>query len=536
MRTYTNTYTYFTRFGRLEPLGRQKRMCHASLSLLLVFCSIMNAGPKKLPPQARAPVSIANDVRLPAGVALRFESDAYEQLRGRKHIRLTGFPLSLQQSVDLELEQFEVITPETIIVAGTAQGDKPVPHPQVVLFKGRVAGEEDSEAVIGISPYGNNGYIRTGGLLYYLAPDRKAGKGGRTDLHSIAEQSEITGESSSEGFRCLAKPHPDFVSTEALFDCMSETGPFPSSYNWRVAFVAIDCDNAYYQQFGSDMGAALTYVLQLAGTSSYFFERDMNIKWYLSYIRIWTTPDPYLVGDVADEFALYWQLNMDDIDRDLTMLFSCRPGRWGVANTPSLCDYGSGYSINFGLQGWFPRPVRDLDADNWDLHVVPHEAGHIFGSHHSHCYTPPIDNCASVLDDGSNPECGLRMVFDECLPGTIMSYCGRDLCGGYANELMSFHPRTVNCIREYVDSSNCIRAGMNPVYSDWTNTGIEDGTAGNPFNTVTEAVEIVIPNGTVYIGSGSYPETETLTVNPSGLTINRPVTIRTTGGMVTIGS
>jgi hypothetical protein len=76
---------------------------------------------------------------------------------------------------------------------------------------------------------------------------------------------------------------------------------------------------------------------------------------------------------------------------------------------------------------------------------------------------------------------------------------------------------------------------MNPVYSDWTNIGFEDGTAGHPFNTVAEAVQVVIPDGTVYINPGSYPETETLTVNPQGLTLNRPVTLRTTGGMVTIG-
>jgi hypothetical protein len=537
MRTYKNTYTYFTLSGRLEPLGRQKRMCCAALSLLLVFCSVMNAAPKKLPPQARAPVSIANDVRLPAGVALRFESDAYEQLRGRKHIRLTGFPLSLQQSVDLELEQFEVTTPETIVVAGTTGGDKPVPNPQVVLFKGRVAGEEDSEAVIGISPYGNNGYIRKGGLLYYLAPDRKPGKGGRPELHTIAEQSEITEGSEPKEFPCQAKLNPDFVSAEDLFDCMSETGPFPPSYNWRVAFVAIECDNEYLAHFGGDVGAALAYVLQLAGTSSHFFERDINIKWYLSYIRIWTTTDPYTYidgGNAFNQFAYYWQLNMDHIERDLALMFSCKP-RIGLAICPSLCDYDWAYTINFDLQGSFPRPVQDLHADNWDLHVVPHEAGHTFGSHHSHCYTPPIDNCASVFDDASNEWCGLRMVFDECLPGTIMSYCGRVLCGGYANELMSFHPRAVNCIREYVDSTDCIRHGMNPVYSDWTNTAFENGTMGNPFNTVAEAVQIVIPNGTVYIRSGSYPETETLTVSPPGLTINRPVTLRTTGGMVTIG-
>jgi hypothetical protein len=401
-----------------------------------------------------------------------------------------------------------------------------------------VVGEEDSEAIIGISPYGNNGYIRTGGLLYYLAPDRKAGKGGRTDLHTIAEQSEITGESSSDGFRCLAKPNPDFVSTEAIFDCMSETGPFPPSYSWRVAFVAIDCDYAYYQHFGADVGAALAYVLQLAGTSSHFFERDMNIKWYLSYIRIWTTPDPYLPHlpeEVFDVFALIWQFYMVDIDRDLALLFSCRPGRWGYANTPSLCDYDTGYTINFGLQGWFPRPVRDLDPNNWDLHVVPHEAGHVFGSHHTHCYKPAIDNCSAVDSDANNLWCQGRTVFDECVPGTIMSYCGRALCGGYANELMSFHPRTVNCIREYVDDSNCIRHGMNPVYSDWSNRGVEDGTIGNPFNTVAESVQVVIPDGTVYIRVGTYRETETISVNPSGLTINRPVTLRTMGGMVTIG-
>lgn len=535
MRTYKNTYLYISQSGRCERLGLQKRICYIALTLLLVLCSVVNAGPKKLPPQARAPVSIANEVRLPAGASLRFESDTYEQLHGRKHIRLTGFPVTLQQSVDLELEQFQVTTPSTIIVEGTVEGDKPVPHPEVVLFKGRIAGVEDSEAVLGISPYGNNGYIRMGNLLYYLAPDRKPRKGGRTDLHTIAEQSEITGANASEEFRCRAKPNPDLVSAEDVFDCMWETEPFPSSYDWRVAFVAIDCDYEYYKHFGSDVGAALAYVLQLAGTSSHFFERDMNIKWYLPYIRIWTTPDPYLSGDVTAVFTYYWQLNMDHIERDLAMLFSCRPGWWGVSNCPSLCDYDWGYTINFGLQGWFPRPVRDLDPNNWDLHVVPHEAGHVFGSHHTHCYKPAIDNCPQAGADGNNPWCQGRTVFDECVHGTIMSYCGRAYCGSYANELMSFHPRVVNCIREYVDISDCIRHGMNPVYSNWTNIGFEDGTAGHPFNTVAEAVQVVIPDGTVYINPGSYPETETLTVNPQGLTINRPVTLRTTGGMVTIG-
>jgi hypothetical protein len=529
MRTYNRTYTYFAGRRMCEPLCLQRSIFGAAIRLLLVFCSVVNAGPQKLSPQARAPVWIAEDIDLPAGAALRFESDTYEQLRVRSRILLTGFPLSKEETVDLELEQFEITTPATIIVAGTPEGDKPLPHPEVILFKGRVAGMEDSEAVIGISPYGNNGYIRKDGLLYYLSPDRKAGKGGRTDIHTIAERSEITTGNSLEEFSCRARPNPELVSADTdIFDCMWETGPFPSSYDWRVAFVAVDCDYAYYQHFGSDVGAALAYTLQLTGTSSHFFERDMNIKWYLSYIRIWTYPDIYLSGqDIFSLFMLYWQVNMDHINRDFAMLFSCRPGRWGLSLCPSLCDYDTGYTVNFGLQGWFPRPVEDLNADNWDLHVVPHEAGHVFGSHHTHCYKPAIDNCALEDADAENQWCQDRTDFNECVPGTLMSYCGGDNCGGYANELMSFHPRVVNCIREYVDDiTGCLRHGMNPVYTDWTNIGFEDGTMGNPFNTVAEAVEVVIPDGMVYIKSGSYHE---------GFIANRPVTLLATGGTVYIG-
>ena len=227
MRISKNTYIYNSQSGRREPLGLQKRICYAALTLLLVFCSVMNAEPKKLPVQAGALVRITEDVSLPAGASLRFESDAYEQLRDRKRVRLTGFPLTRQESVDLELEQFEVTTPSTIIVEGTAQGDKPVPHPEVVLFKGRVAGEEDSEAVIGISPYGNNGYIRKGELLYYLSPDRKPGKGGRTDLHTIAEQSEITGGSWPKEYPCNVKPHPDLCQQKTYSIVCGRQDHFP---------------------------------------------------------------------------------------------------------------------------------------------------------------------------------------------------------------------------------------------------------------------------------------------------------------------
>lgn len=63
------------------------------------------------------------------------------------------------------------------------------------------------------------------------------------------------------------------------------------------------------------------------------------------------------------------------------------------------------------------------------------------------------------------------------------------------------------------------------VYVDWNNTGCEEGTPTNPFNTVTEGSNSVCPGGLVDIAAGLYPEE---------ISINRAMTLRATGGSVTI--
>jgi len=193
----------------------------------------------------------------------------------------------------------------------------------------------------------------------------------------------------------------------------------------------------------------------------------------------------------------------------------------GMSDGDTLCNYDWGFAVSqgIGLYGSYPRPPQDFHPDNWDIAVVAHEAGHNFGSPHTHCYVPAIDNCGQPIDD-----CNERGVF-ECTPGTIMSYCGGDHCGGLSNLELRFHDRAALRIRQSVDAS-CLRHGINPVYVDWTNIGFEDGTIAHPYNTVHEGVQVAIPGGTVYIASGSYHE---------GFIANRPATLLATGGPVYIG-
>ncbi len=523
MRTYKNAY--ISQSGEPEPLHDQIPICCTALTLLLVFCSVIYAEPKKGLHQARAPVSIANDVQLPAGVALRFESDTYEQLHDHCRVRLTGFPLTKEELVDLELEKFEVTTPDTIIVEGTAQGDKPIPHPEVVLFKGRVIGVPDSHVVLGISPHMNSGAIRLGDRQYFLAARHRRAKAPNGAKHVIYERADMSAVEDPVGMKCYTRSSGSFVEPVEALDSME-------SYAWRTAFVAVETDYEYWQLFG-DSGAAVAYVVQMMGTVSSFYERDLQVKLYLPYIRIWATDDcPFdiwITSQALAFFASYWNLSMGYVDRDIAQFLSGKNDKAGESDC-YMCVINKGYCISAGIghYGSYPRPPQDFHPDNYDIAVVAHEMGHNFGSPHTHCYDPPIDNCGQIFDD-----CNDRDIF-ECTPGTIMSYCGGDHCGGLVNFELRFHERVVAKIRQVVDIS-CLRYGINPVYVDWTNSGFEDGTIGHPFNTVAEAVHVVIPDGTVYIYTGSYPETDTLTLNPSGLIINRPVTLRTTGGMVTIG-
>jgi len=65
------------------------------------------------------------------------------------------------------------------------------------------------------------------------------------------------------------------------------------------------------------------------------------------------------------------------------------------------------------------------------------------------------------------------------------------------------------------------------IYVDRQNTtGVEDGSAAHPFNTVAEGVAAVSTGNTIFIRAGSYGETST---------INRAMTLRSEGGAVIIG-
>ena len=275
------------------------------------------------------------------------------------------------------------------------------------------------------------------------------------------------------------------VAAEALespaeLPARSEPPPVAPKLAGLSAAIAFDTDTELMQlKFGNNQSAALDYIADLVAAMNVMYERDLDVTLLQGETILRVGSDPYTQnsGGAAssaelNEFSSYWAAHYNGIDRALTAMLSGKStspySASGIAWLGGLCSHSYGYS--------FTKVFR-IDYLAGDAFVVGHELGHNFGSRHTHCYVPPIDECYAG-------ESGCYQGPTSCPggPGTVMSYCHINGCG---NNLMQFHSRVIsNIVTNYLPPAVgvCIfPAGGDPLFSD----GFESGTtsawsAANP--------------------------------------------------------
>lgn len=395
-----------------------------------------------------------------AAVAEAFSPHRFAAVRPGEAVRVLALPVG-GELVDLELEQFEIWTDDAAFFIDDAEHAEP----RVTLLRGSVAGDPDSLVVIGVGTHATNGFIETRGSTYSIssggefagfgAADHAGGvargQAGRrevriTDLADIDLAGDRPGCAIDDGnlidFAPLGQPVYD---DETLAQHGGDTrGTIPC----RVVRVAIDSDYEWTQErFGGNPFAAAEYSLFLMAAVSEIYQRDLNVRLAVPYLRAFSTnTDPYvqtrnsegaLDPDPLAQVRDHWRAAQQHIDRDLTHLFTGADTSYGgVAYISTMCSDQWGYGVSAYLNGSFPYPLVESSAQNWDLYLVSHELGHNFGTGHTHdAYTPVIDRC------------GIDCTGD--LNGTIMSYC-HTCAGGTANIDVEFHPRVRERILAYL--------------------------------------------------------------------------------------
>ncbi len=334
----------------------------------------------------------------------------------------------------VDLEPFDVLDAHAQVVVQTAVGARPADLKGLRLWRGHIVGSPESSVFLATSGHGVNGFLRDGHRLEVISDAGGAAAAVWSDAGEKVESDRPLCD-----VRLPEGAHwPPLVRSAGDQD---ERGVV-----CRVADLAIDTDWEFTSDtFGGDADAAATYAITLAGGVSEIFQRDLNVRLEVSFVRVWDEDidpyDPFNGTDLLDQFRQEWSGSMDHVDRSVAHLLSGRTDLpyGGVAWLSVLCNEDWGYGLSGYLNGSFPHPLEDHNPANWDLVVMAHELGHNFGTLHTHDgYQPPIDNCGNGDCDGAEN-------------GTIMSYC-HTCSGGISNIRLGFHDRVQLVILDYLDS------------------------------------------------------------------------------------
>lgn len=239
------------------------------------------------------------------------------------------------------------------------------------------------------------------------------------------------GDHSEESLAHLNSPVPESASAAASGSSIS-----------FEAVIVVDTDTEWMAGKGNNPTTATTWITDTFLAMNVFFERDVETHLLIGEIILRTGSDPYSVASdrsaQLDEFAQHWRLNMSATNRDFATLLS---GRGISSNSFSGIAWINQFCNKGHLQG--QRTVGSYSFNAIGTNRTPgntaiyvgHEFAHNFGSVHTHCYSPAIDQCYS----------GEQNCYSGSLScpaggkGTIMSYCHVSGCGTTSKS--EFHPR-----------------------------------------------------------------------------------------------
>jgi hypothetical protein len=355
----------------------------------------------------------------------------------------------------LQLEAFEVFTDDARLVNMTVDGERPLPLPRQRYFRGQVVGDDQSSVVLIVHADG-----RIEGALNDAGGRRMLARNGETLVAAA-----VADDGSHSPFQCALHDHQRMTAPESVASPAAAANvaqPEGSLYNVRLA---VETDTEFLARFAGNTTNATNYVGALVAYLSGIYVNQLDTQMQVSFLRLWTTPDPFVETDAGCallEVGKFWNDTMGAQVRTTMHFFSGKSGFSGIAwvgvlcggafntspanvgsncpNLPNNQNYGGAYGITKGMLGNF-NPGNPIIL--WDSYAVAHELGHNFNSPHTHCYgniggnPNPVDQCEDF--EAGQPGCfsGTPVLPGGAGSGTIMSYCHL-LAGGFNNVSMTF--------------------------------------------------------------------------------------------------
>jgi hypothetical protein len=406
--------------------------------------------------------SVADDTirrrALRAGTVLQLRQDALAELVSRNAPNLTlHLPTFAGAPVELELVQVKLFAPGFNVVTSSSQG-KPVTYQHGIHYWGVMKGVEDSFAAISIFKselIGSYSSVKGGNFVL----GKLAGNNPRRD-HILYAETDLT------------STMPDFSEETPEEDNIpfggEEFDPSPAVVT-RCVKIFLETDFDIFNHRGS-VDETVNFATAVFNQSAALFSNE-GIKISISEIFVWTTPSPYTGGDSKTQLEQF-QRTRTSFNGDLAQLLDLENQGGIAAGISRLCNVRTSRMSYSGLFTFF----QQVPTYSWNVYVVTHELGHLFGSRHTHA-------CAWNGNGTQLDGCGPRAGYFEgffCryfgpLPsdgGTMMSYCHL-LPEIGINFAHGFGPQPGNVIRSRFNSASCLGTCFEPVHNSGYTTAFQ---------------------------------------------------------------
>jgi len=413
-------------------------------------------------------------------------------------VQIDEWPVAPGERAAVVLTRFDVYAPDAKIwKVGRSGALTEVPRSKLAFFRGQAAGDPESRVFVAVDPAAStfSGFSSTAAGFQEIRPLREIEPRALASEHLVgAAEPLVAGTGTETAWSCDQSGAPlEFLENKAE---ASTTLPLfeEAITSLHTATIAVDTDNELINtKFGGNATTATNFIASLFASMTVIYERDLLIRLVQGTTFLRTAADPYTstgtTFDKLQEFGNYWNANNSGINRAAAAMLSGRGGAGaaGIAWLDVLCSKTSGYSYT-------QLYTSGTTLRSGEVMVVAHEIGHNFGSPHTHCYNPPLDNCY-------NTESGCYTGTKSCptattingvasVTGTLMSYCHLGGIGCTTSNV--FHPGSVALLQPKIQGkvNVCIfpAGGTTPLAPTISTVSPLSGTtAGGTVTTITGA-------------------------------------------------
>lgn len=377
------------------------------------------------------------------------KSKTKEFSQGKNKIVITNFPLlSIEtdktiraSETSVVLTKYDVFAKNAKIYKVTSQGKQQLDRPNLIAYSSFKNG-----VGILINPKTGeiSGYYNHQGVSLDITGN----------IHTTVDlklQQEKTQNSNVIKECAMKMENQPKVSIDTIKDTYKSSSLAPQGSVDYEAIIAVDTDNEWMAGKGNNTTTAMNFITTLFVNMNVYYERDFATRLLIGDTFLRTTSDPFPtqanILTYLSDFGSYWRFNQTAVDRDFALLLS---GQNIASNSFSGIAWLNLYCENGFSQGSQTPGSYSVNRMGTSLSVgfvsqfVGHELGHNFGSPHTHCYNPVVDQCY-------NAESGCYTGAVSCPAGgsgTIMSYChfGAPNGAGCGISDEIFHPTVISQI------------------------------------------------------------------------------------------